>query len=268
MFERRLKIVISLIVLLSLMLFCRVFAVQVVGRSYWQSQAIGLLTKGQTTETTRGRIFDLHGKTLALDVPCTDVCVDYRAIIDPPDAKWVQATATARLRNRIGTDYKTAKPAQRKVMIEEEIRQTQSDIRDMWKKLAIMNPKVDRSANSVAVMNNIARPSLNRCVPGGSGWSHHLQQDQQHETTSSKWFRWLARSHDDDSGEDNLAELQEQTEPHVILPALDADNCNALGKHLEHFPGLVLRQYASFLSAGDSRVPSAGDRQPGQPPGP
>jgi cell division protein FtsI/penicillin-binding protein 2 len=84
-FERRLKIFIAVLVLVTMGLLSRVFEVQVVAHSYWSGKAAGMLSKFQYTETTRGRILDINGNPLAIDTACTDACVDYRAIIDPPD---------------------------------------------------------------------------------------------------------------------------------------------------------------------------------------
>ncbi len=97
MFERRLKIFLIVIFLMGMVLIGRLFAVQVVNHGYWTKLAAGLLTRPIITETTRGQILDIHGKPLAMDVACTDACVDYRAIMDKPDPNWVSEIATERV---------------------------------------------------------------------------------------------------------------------------------------------------------------------------
>ena len=253
MFNRRLRIFVAVIFAISLMLFGRVFQVQVIAHSYWDSQAIGLLTKPQITETTRGRILDIHGTPLAVDMPCTDACVDYRAIIDPPDPKWVQTIAIARLRNRLGADYRAARADQRKTMLNDEIKQTLADIKSMWQTLAILNPKVDEHADRPAAISSIRQGIVEAVQERRKKVaSYHLQADLAQEKATSRWLRWLARSHDDDDSDDNLSTIEEQQEAHVILPALDSDACNLLGKRLESLPGLQLRASTHRLYPLDS----------------
>src|SRR5947207_1607904 len=116
MFERRLKIFLLLLLLGTVVLMGRALYVQVIAHRYWTERASGLLQTSQTTETTRGRILDLTGKELAIDVASTDVCVDYRAITNPPDPNWVTDVAMTRLRNRLGPDYRKMSADQLKAM--------------------------------------------------------------------------------------------------------------------------------------------------------
>ena len=56
-------------------------------------------------ESPRGNILDRSGNhKLAVDEPCIDACVDYRAVQDPPDEDWVKARALERLHGRWGGD--------------------------------------------------------------------------------------------------------------------------------------------------------------------
>lgn len=240
MFERRLKIFMILIFLVSLALIGRLFAVQVFGHAYWSNQALGQLTRPMITETTRGRILDRHGIVLALDTACTDACVDYRAIIKPPDPKWVREIAAARLITRLGTEYTHSKGEKRKALLAEESAHVCSDIDQMWATLATHDPEVagDPRADATVAMDEIRR-AIVQSVQLRRQWlnSRNLQRDEQR--TNSGWLRYLAGSVD--SSTDALGALAEETEPHVVIPALDSDACNFLGKRLEQFPGLVLR---------------------------
>ena len=62
MFERRLKIFLLILLLLTGMLLARAIHVQVFAHQYWSTRAAGLLQTSQTTATTRGRILDINGK--------------------------------------------------------------------------------------------------------------------------------------------------------------------------------------------------------------
>ncbi len=70
-----------------------------------------------------------------------------------------------------------------------------------------------------------------------NGCLRNQQRDQ--NRAKSLWTRFLAGS-TDPSG-DSVGTLADETEPHVVLPDLDSDACNFLGKRAEQFPGLVLR---------------------------
>lgn len=243
MFERRLKIFLSVIVALSLLLFARVFDVQVIAHSYWSAQAVQMQTRPQLTETLRGRILDIHGNPFATDTACTDACVDYRAIIRPPDPAWVKELAINRLHNRLGADY-THAIAQKKLSLQiEESNAVRNDINTMWETLAQLNHgNLVAGADPHVAMDQI-RSKIIQAVD--TRRQHVAEQNRQREqaraAASSRWFRWLAGSNSDDSATGDQAVIAEQEEPHVILPALDSDACNLLGKHLDQLPGLTLR---------------------------
>jgi penicillin-binding protein 2 len=244
MFERRLKIFLLVIVVISLVLIGRVFDVQVVAHSYWKGQAVGLLTRPQYTETTRGPILDLHGKVMAIDIACTDACVDYRAIIDPPNPAWVKELAVARLRAHLGTDYTRAKADKKVALQADEIKAVKSDIGVMWETLAQLNRGRDPAANTDphAAMEQIRATIIQEVQYRRQKVAEQNQKRQQaRQAKSSKWFKWLASASDDDGAADNLATIAEQEEPHVVLPNLDSEACNFLDKHLDQLPGLSLR---------------------------
>src|SRR4051812_22685572 len=100
MFERRLKIVLFSVVILTMLLVLRALQLQVVQGNDWRAEASDSLKKVEWVETVRGTIRDVRGRELAVDRPSLDVCVDYRAIGREPDAKWVRAVAEGRLTAR------------------------------------------------------------------------------------------------------------------------------------------------------------------------
>src|SRR4051794_28703639 len=102
MFERRLKIFLGVLALLTLVLLVRAGQVQLAEHDLWVSRAEEAMKRSQLIETVRGSILDRHDKVLARDMPCVDVCVDYRAIVTPPNEKWVLEKAEQRLKLRNG----------------------------------------------------------------------------------------------------------------------------------------------------------------------
>src|ERR1041384_445679 len=105
MFERRLKIVLGVLLAVSVALVLRAGQVQILQAENWRKEAIESMKRGQDIETTRGSLLDNHGRPIALDQPCIDACVDYRVITDTPDEHWVSKRASERLRARYGDGY-------------------------------------------------------------------------------------------------------------------------------------------------------------------
>ena len=73
--------------------------------------SVGRDERKSFVEPPRGNILDVRGRELAVDVPCIDVCVDYRAIQDPPDEDWVKGRALERLKGPWGEGYGKASRA-------------------------------------------------------------------------------------------------------------------------------------------------------------
>ena len=85
MFERRLKVLLSLLLVACAALAIRATQIQVVEHDHWRQQATELMKRGEFIETTRGTIFDRNNTTLVDDAPCVDASVDFRAITEDPD---------------------------------------------------------------------------------------------------------------------------------------------------------------------------------------
>jgi penicillin-binding protein 2 len=253
-FERRLRIVLGVLVLLCLMLFGRVCGMQVFGHSYWSQQAMGLLIKPTLTETTRGRIYDFRGHLLAEDTACTDACVDYRAIIDPPDPAWVHSIALEHLSKQLGVEFKKIHGEKRAALIADEDKAVRAQLRTMWSILATLYQPTDVPTTQPGDIDADADTDAGR-EKAMTELRHGIVQTvqfrrqsliarsrQKNDAKSSALMRWIFADADTAaaSAGDDLV-IEDQREPHVILHALDSDACNFLGKHLDDFPGLVLR---------------------------
>src|SRR5438067_13729851 len=130
MFERRLKIFLGILFGVTAILLLRSFQLQVLAKSHWQSEALDFAKRPQLVETTRGRILDSKGKEIAIDEPCMDACVDYRAVrLDP---KWIEDLATRRVKRDAPDEWKKANLEQRTSMIKRETEAVRNDIDEMW----------------------------------------------------------------------------------------------------------------------------------------
>src|SRR3954471_540663 len=121
MFERRLKIFLFILLAVTGVLLVRAMVVQVVEQDQWRSEASKTMQRPKFTETTRGRILDFRDREVALDVPCTDACVEYAALTGTPSDEWYRRTARKRLEQRLGEDYTKAAKSRREALVKEEI---------------------------------------------------------------------------------------------------------------------------------------------------
>src|SRR5438270_8112763 len=141
MFERRLKIFLGILAVFSLLLVARAGQVQVLDSARWQEAAAKSIRRSQLVDAVRGNIYDVKGRLIATDEACTDACVDYRALTDPPDEKWVHDRAADRLRARFGDDWQKLSKKERKERIDKEGDAVRADIRQMWADLARLSKK-------------------------------------------------------------------------------------------------------------------------------
>src|SRR5438105_2957717 len=139
MFERRLKIFLVILATVVVLLVSRTVQVQIVQRNYWKHQAAEAMKLTHYVEPTRGNIYDREGNLLAIDKPCIDACIDFRALVNPPDPDWVKRFATERLKNRQGDGWTKLTRRQKLAAIDQEITAVNNDISQMWDKLAIVS---------------------------------------------------------------------------------------------------------------------------------
>jgi len=248
MFERRLKILLSLLCVIVAGLVLRAADVQLLNKDYWKQEAVEAMKRTHLIETSRGRILDVNGRVLAEDQPCIDACVDYRAVPTEPDAGWVKEEAIDRLREQLGDPYdaKGTTRAQREEMRQAEMLKVRSDIEKMWVKLAEISGKSLDDIDDVRAQITHKVEWRRRYTQVRNFDRAQAKQTASHQQ-SSAWRKWLI---DGDGGGDGDGEadmdkfavkVAEQFEPHVILPAVDNEAQNELGKNIDRYPGLILR---------------------------
>jgi penicillin-binding protein 2 len=246
MFERRLKVFLGFLVLFILLLLARAGQLQVVERERWSIAAEKSRRRCRPIETVRGNIFDIKGRLIATDVPCTDVCIDYRALTDPPDGAWVAAKAAERLRARLGDEFAKKPKKVRSELLAAETDAVKADIRQMWDLLATIGgkPREDIDEARTAILRRVEmRQKLVWYNNYAAAREKSARNGKIAPEQESLWRRWLI-GEDAPSGPDidNYAiSIDEQTAPHAILRAVDDDVQNRLGKNAGRLPGMVLR---------------------------
>src|SRR5438067_958624 len=134
MFERRLKILLGLVLVLAAVQLLRSAQLQLVQKGGWQKEAEKLMSGTTSIETSRGRIVDRKGLLIAEDAACIDAAVDYRAIAIDPD--WIKKQAQARLRHHGELSAGTSRE-----LLGDEMERVKADIDSMWALLARVGQK-------------------------------------------------------------------------------------------------------------------------------
>ncbi len=246
MFTRRLKIFLALLIVLTMLLLARAGQLQIVEREKWKIVAEESARWSQPLDTTRGSICDVKGRVIASDLPCTDVCIDYRALTDPPDETWVAARAVERLRARVGDDFDKATRKARKDLIASEVLAVKADIRQMWGLLASLSDKpretIDDARDAI-----LQRVQMRRKLIWYTNYIRACKISAQARKEAGEkepfWRRWLIEA--DTPGGPNIDNYaittDEQTQAHVILRAVELTTQIQLEKNIYRLPGLVLR---------------------------
>jgi penicillin-binding protein 2 len=242
MFERRLKIFLIVMLAATLGLLVRAAKIQVVGHAKWEAEAAKMSLVHTDKETTRGQILDAKGRVLAVDEPCTDACVDYRAIVDPPSDAWVASQAKARLAER-GVKLSRLPVDQRKKTLDAEKLAVIADIKSMWALLASRyEPGAGDSDPQVAI-EDIRQEIVQQVTMNSRAmWYRTYSINQKKATTQPVWEKWLGGESSDGPDMSSMPAVQDDEQTaHVILSNISQDTINVLGKQAGRFPWLVLR---------------------------
>lgn len=263
MFERRLKIFLTILLVVTGAMLLRAVQLQVFGRDHWQRQAVESMKRPRMIETTRGRILDARGEPIAFDEACIDAAVDFRAIVHPPDPDWMRSQAIARVRRDLADSYWKVSVDERKERIAKQTLALEEDLTGMWRALAeelARREKLDGSPVKLreltAALEQIetTRRSIVERVQMRRRyvWYHKYRRavEAQKDETFPWYAKWIMGDQVEDGPDvDNFMEdVGEQEMPHAILHNIDNDALIRLKKNRSKYPGLafidsVKRQY-------------------------
>ncbi|HEY1684455.1 MAG TPA: penicillin-binding transpeptidase domain-containing protein [Tepidisphaeraceae bacterium] len=237
MFERRLKIFLAILLALGALVAGRAAQVQLLEHRDWQIEAASSVVPPEYLQTTRGRILDCRGRVIAEDAPCSDVCVDYPAILgrfeSKYDQKWLRQQAVNQLHRELGGD---AKP--NSVQINTEIAKVHSEISAMW-------PALARAAEVSPEEIDQSRRDIIQEVEMRQRYLWHLNYELANQKPVDQDASWLSRFLNNQTGEpiDQFdMVIAAQTEPHAILHNATSATCTLLAKNADQFPGLTIRK--------------------------
>jgi cell division protein FtsI/penicillin-binding protein 2 len=245
MFERRLKVFLGVLLVFTAVLLARAAMVQVVEHGEWSKRAVDSMKRYSYVETSRGEILDVRGRRIAIDVPCVDACIDYRALTAEPDSKWVGEQARARLVLQYGPEYDRLPRAQRKPLYDQAVKDVLDDVAKMWGRLAKITDKplaeLEEARHSIVEKVRMRRRSV---------WYRNYELAMKKYTKAGDattkpaavWKKWLLDDGEDAPDVDSFElSVSEETEKHVILRDVEKNVQTELGKYIDRFPGLELR---------------------------
>jgi penicillin-binding protein 2 len=238
MFERRIKIVLGLLTCMVLLLLLRAAQLQIASADYWRGRAHAKMHQLHFTPATRGRILDIKGREVAVDAACIDLCVDYRAITPRPDEKWVRSMALSRLHRRLGDQYYKTPRSKRAELIDQEIGTVKDLIERMWAKIAQVSGKTP------AEIQDIRQGIVDKVEARRTYILHYRYLAALKDFQKSEHLPWYKRlflgGNEKPNPDDFTIDLAEESQPQVIVPNYSDAN-NELAKHIDDYPGLVLR---------------------------
>jgi penicillin-binding protein 2 len=216
MFERRLKVLLSLLLVACAALAIRATQIQVVQHDHWRKEAAELMKRGEFIETTRGTIFDRNNIPLVDDAPCVDASVDFRAITEDPDETWIAKRAEKNLKTNLGAQFKALSKTEKVNALKEETDRIQGDITAMWAELARVSNQTPEQIDEIR-QDIVRRIEMRKRYI----WWHNFEDasNRSERENATSWYRhFLIDSAPDESAMDKFEiEVGEETSPHMIL---------------------------------------------------
>ena len=199
MFERRLKVFLFILLLVTFTLILRAAQVQVLQHKAWELLAAKAMTRAEQVETRRGTIRDNKGVVIAMDEPCVDACLDYRALAPESDKDWPVEVARARLVDRMGSAFTGAKLDERKAMLAKEVDRVRDDIRQALPRLAKICGRTERELEDVR-QATVEKVRMQRRFLWYHNYAAALEKHEDGEKEaqtrpSPGWMKWAARRH-------------------------------------------------------------------------
>ena len=235
MFERRLQVLLVFLAVFCVCLALRAVALQGFEHASWVGAVKNSEGITEKLTTTRGRILDVKGRELAIDQPCIDACVDYRAITLVPDDAWVRSIARARVKLRVD-NYLDIPLADRKKLLDAEMTRVKADITAMWRDLASLSHQSNDDVDDIR-RQIIRRVETQRRL----SWYHKYQSAATTQPTERRWYDWLVGNSDLSIDQFDV-HVADESQSQLVLPHIDYALRNELNRNIDHYPGLELRE--------------------------
>jgi penicillin-binding protein 2 len=225
--RRRLRICLAGFVVLLLIVFGRVVQLELTGGAGFRAEALRPVEKETLLPAPRGRILARDGVPLACDQTTQAVAVQYRWLQDPPDARWLRATARARLAKA------DRKKAQKLAASQAAVLAERAELADRVARLCGLSPaqwaartrQIQTRVEHVAARANRRRPS----EPAGA--------DEADESWAARIRRLLL----EDPPPPRIT-VAEELAHHVVADDVPAAAAAEINQHADRYPGTKVVQ--------------------------
>ena len=239
MFERRVRIVLGLLIAVAVGLVARAAQVQVAQAAEWRAVAQETMRRTELTETTRGRILDVKGRILAEDVPCTDAAVAYWFITEHPDEDRLYRDVARPIARERTPGYAQLPRAEQHRIVLSYMPEARARLEAMWDTLARVGG-VTRAEIDATRRDIVARVEHRRKHVILARFQR-ATEDHARQNLSPWWRKWLLGEADAPPELGQFDEtIADEEQAHVILPALSPAAYNELRKLQPTLPGLAL----------------------------
>jgi cell division protein FtsI/penicillin-binding protein 2 len=235
MLNRRLIILFILFVLGFVALGLRLATLQLADARQAQDQMREALHRVQKIETSRGQILDRNGISLARDVVCDDLAIDYRAM--NLDDRWLTDAAKARLRNEKFASY-------------------DDRLRAISDTKAALAARIDSFPAVIAQVCNLSKEDVLERFQEIRQRIQALHEDA--------WSRRYNRQNPDASTLDPLdtdanddfrkTDIQDERTAHTVVHNLPNEIANYFRQHAEELPGLFVLDNSTTREYGPPRI--------------
>ena len=220
MFHRRLTLLSAVMAGVLVLLAAQMFRLAVVQGAARYERAERRLDLVRFLPTTRGRILDRNGLTLAVDRPSYLVAVEYEVIT----GAWAFEQAAGRARSEDRAAWDAMSPPQRDAAVEKHLPGFEAEVQQVW--------------STIMTLGGLDRPGLDRRLDA-------IKKDVQ-TTAAIVWDRQLRRQirfgrGDVDPATFRPRPIREQRQAHVVLPGVTDKVAFAFRRAAQHLPGLVVK---------------------------
>lgn len=217
MFVRRVIVIFVLVACVAMVLVLRLAHMQLAHAERWREQARLVAHRHHVIETGRGDILDRRGRVVAREEPCSDLAIDYRAVV--LDDRWIAARAVALLKKEGVANRRDRIPlmADAKARVVGQIERIPLALQE----------HCGLSAEEVREKYNEIRWRIAA-----------LRQD----ILIKKWDREADKLNAEEGliDPDSPDTLRDEQIPHTLLPNVPEEVANHFRKVLDDYPGLVV----------------------------
>jgi len=227
---------ILLLGLLAIGVIAQAWRLQLSQANQWRDKAQDNITATRALPASRGRILDVKGRVLARDEPCVDVAVEFRALVEPVDQKWLDDRATRMA--RLKPEWRGLERKGRRELTAQMRMQTLGDLEEMWGLLAAVSGQSREEINEKRqeISDKVTR---RREIV----WRRQFERkyDQwKNRTPDPLLVRLLIGEPPEPKLNELSVEIEEELQRHVILADIDTESMNILKLQSDRLPGLAL----------------------------